>query len=41
VWNVFYSERGKKYDLLSFATEGESCENLLARLRERKNRNHK
>jgi hypothetical protein len=41
MWNVFYSERGKKYDLLSFATENEACENLLARLRERNNRTRK
>jgi hypothetical protein len=35
-WSVFYSERGKEYDLLTFATESAACDNLLVRLRERK-----
>jgi hypothetical protein len=37
-WNVFYSERGGKYDLSAFDTESEACENLLSRLRKRKQR---
>lgn len=31
-WAVFYSERGLRTGLLSFATESEACEYLLAEL---------
>jgi len=31
-WIVYYSERGKKFDLMSFATEDDACKEILNRL---------
>ena len=31
-WNVYYSERGKKFDLSIFDSEEEACQNLYDRL---------
>jgi hypothetical protein len=30
-WVVYYSERGKKFDLMSFSTEDEACQEVLNR----------
>jgi len=32
-WEVYYSERGRKFDLQCFSTETEACEYLLKKLR--------
>ena len=34
-WHVFYSERGQKYDYVSFIAESDACDELLIRLRKR------
>ncbi|KLU65353.1 hypothetical protein DEAC_c29050 [Desulfosporosinus acididurans] len=31
-WIVYYSERGNKFDLLTFSTEDEACKDILKRL---------
>jgi hypothetical protein len=31
-WIVYYSERGKKFDICRFNTENEACQEILKRL---------
>ena len=31
-WIVYYSERGKQFDIKRFSTENEACEDILKRL---------
>jgi len=31
-WMVYYSERGKKFDLIKYQTEDEACSDILNRL---------
>ena len=33
VWQVYYSERGKKYNISTFATESDACDEALLRIR--------
>jgi len=40
-WIVYYSERGKKYDVSSFGDESSACEEMLRRLRAKKNKSKK
>lgn len=39
-WSVYYSERGVKYDVAFFSEESSACEEMLRRLREKKNKFH-
>jgi hypothetical protein len=38
-WAVYYSQRGGKYELKTFETEDEACNELLLRMKLRKNEN--
>jgi hypothetical protein len=32
-WEVYYTERGEKYQIENFPTEGEACERLYQRIK--------
>ena len=35
LWQVYYSERGKKYNLSAFQNESDACNEILQRLRKK------
>jgi hypothetical protein len=37
-WTVYYSERGRKYELKTFQTEDAACRELLFRMKDKKER---
>ena len=34
-WQVYYSERGKKYSLATYANESDACDEVLLRLQKK------